>query len=412
MVAFNAFYQEWCFKPMRALDLIKRGAQEILTESDLLRKLGEDRALRIKAGFDPTAPDLHLGHTVLINKLRQFQDLGHHAMFLIGDFTGMIGDPTGKNTTRVALSREQVLENARSYETQIYKILDPERTEICFNSVWMTELGSAGLIELAAKHTVARMLERDDFHKRYESGQPIAIHEFLYPLAQGYDSVAMRADVELGGTDQKFNMLVGRQLQENYGQRPQVVLTMPILEGLDGVQKMSKSLGNYIGISEPPNEMFGKVMSISDDLMWRYFELLSLDTSLDELRRMRAQAQAGLANPRDFKERLGRELVARFHGAAAAGAAVDEFARRFRRGAMPEDMPSIDLRGDGTGLPLANLLKDAGLTRSTSEALRMVRQGAVRIDGERVEDAQRRIAVGTHCVFQVGKRRFARVNVL
>jgi len=333
-------------------------------------------------------------------------------MFLIGDFTGMIGDPTGKNTTRVALTRAQVLDNARSYEAQIYKILDPERTEICFNSVWMTELGSAGLIELAAKHTVARMLERDDFHKRYQSGQPIAIHEFLYPLAQGYDSVAMHADVELGGTDQKFNMLVGRQLQQSYGQQPQVVLTMPILEGLDGVHKMSKSLGNYIGIDEPPSEMFGKLMSISDDLMWRYFELLSLETSLDELQRMQSQARDGVANPRDFKARLGYELVARFHGVAAAGAARDEFERRFRRGAMPDDVPKVALHPPGDGLPLANLLKDAGLTQSTSEALRMVRQGAVRIDGERVEDEHLRIAVGADAVFQVGKRRFARVSVL
>ncbi len=314
---------------MNALDEIKRGCEEILLERELNERLAAGRALRIKAGFDPTAPDLHLGHTVLINKLRQFQDLGHHVMFLIGDFTGMIGDPSGKNVTRQPLSEEEIRENARTYEAQIYKILDPEKTEICFNSSWWTAMDAAGLIKLAAQHTVARMLERDDFNKRYKSGQAIAIHEFLYPLVQGYDSVAMKADVELGGTDQKFNLLVGRQLQEHFGQPPQVVLTMPILEGLDGVQKMSKSLGNTIGIDEPPREMFGKIMSLSDTLMWRYYELLSLDTSLQELTAMRANADAGEANPRDFKVRLGREIVARFLGAAGAEDGVCEFKHRF-----------------------------------------------------------------------------------
>ena len=303
---------------MNALDEIKRGCEEILLERELDERLAAGRSLRIKAGFDPTAPDLHLGHTVLINKLRQFQDLGHHVMFLIGDFTGMIGDPSGKNVTRQPLTEEEIRENARTYEAQIYKILDREKTEICFNSSWWTAMDAAGLIKLAAQHTVARMLERDDFSKRYKSGQAIAIHEFFYPLVQGYDSVAMKADVELGGTDQKFNLLVGRQLQEHFGQPPQVVLTMPILEGLDGVQKMSKSLGNTIGIDEPPRDMFGKIMSLSDTLMWRYYELLSLDTSLQELTAMRANGDAGEANPRDFKVHLGREIVARFHGAAAA----------------------------------------------------------------------------------------------
>ncbi len=396
---------------MNALDEIKRGSEEILVERELHERLAGGRPLRIKAGFDPTAPDLHLGHTVLINKLRQFQDLGHHAMFLIGDFTGMIGDPSGKNVTRQPLSEEEIRENARTYEAQIYKILDQEKTEICFNSNWWTPMNAAGLIKLAAQHTVARMLERDDFDKRYKSGQAIAIHEFLYPLVQGYDSVAMKADVELGGTDQKFNLLVGRQLQEHFGQPPQVVLTMPLLEGLDGVQKMSKSLGNTIGIDEPPREMFGKIMSLSDSLMWRYYELLSLDTSLQELTAMQARAADGEANPRDFKVRLGREIVTRFHGKAAAEDAVTEFQQRFKKGELPEDMPEREVSARGGRLPITNLLKEAALTRSTTEARRMIEQGAVRMDGERVEDLSLEIDAGTTGVFQVGKRRFARVTV-
>ena len=396
---------------MNALDEIKRGSQEILLESELRTRLATGRPLRVKAGFDPTAPDLHLGHTVLINKLRQFQDQGHHVMFLIGDFTGMIGDPTGKNVTRQSLSEEAIRENAATYEAQIYKILDPEKTEICFNSTWWKPMDAAALIKLAAQHTVARMLERDDFDKRYKSGQPIAIHEFLYPLVQGYDSVAMKADVELGGTDQKFNLLVGRQLQEHVGQPPQVVMTMPILEGLDGVQKMSKSLGNTIGIDEPARDMFGKIMSLSDPLMWRYYELLSLDTSLQELAAMREQADAGEANPRDFKVRLGREIVARFHDAGAAEDAVTEFQQRFKKGALPDDMPECQVSADGGRLPITNLLKEAALTRSTTEARRMIEQGAVRMDGERVEDLGMEVAAGTTGVFQVGKRRFARVTV-
>ncbi len=396
---------------MNALDEIKRGAEEILLERELVDRLATGRPLRVKAGFDPTAPDLHLGHTVLINKLRQFQDLGHHVMFLIGDFTGMIGDPSGKSATRQPLSEEAISDNARTYEAQIYKILDAQKTEICFNSSWWGPMDAAGLIKLAAQHTVARMLERDDFNKRYKSGQSIAIHEFLYPLVQGYDSVAMKADVELGGTDQKFNLLVGRQLQEHYGQPPQVVLTMPILEGLDGVQKMSKSLGNTIGIDEPPREMFGKIMSLSDTLMWRYYELLSLDTRLDELEAMQADAASGARNPRDFKVRLGREIVARFHGGAAAEDAVTEFEQRFRKGELPDDMPERKVSAPGGRLPIANLLKEVALTRSTTESRRMIEQGAVRMDGERVEDLGLEIDAGTTAVFQVGKRRFARVTV-
>jgi tyrosyl-tRNA synthetase len=392
-----------------ALDLIKRGAEEILIESDLLEKLKTGRSLRIKAGFDPTAPDLHLGHTVLINKLRQFQDLGHEVLFLIGDFTGMIGDPTGKSATRPPLTRDEVIENARTYEQQIFKILDPEKTLVMFNSSWMNDMSSAELIELAAKHTVARMLERDDFSKRYQSGQSISIHEFLYPLIQGYDSVAMKADVELGGTDQKFNLLVGRELQRHYGQAQQTVITMPILEGLDGVQKMSKSLNNYIGISETPDEMFGKLMSISDDLMWRYFELLSF-RPMNEIEGFKQEIANG-KNPRDIKFLLGEEIVARFHDAAAANQARENFIARFQQGAMPEDMPETTLAAPDGVLPIANLLKEAGLTSSTSEALRMIRQGAVKIDGEKVTDTKQQIASGTTHVFQVGKRRFARVSL-
>jgi len=393
-----------------ALEIITRGAQEILLEAQLVSKLKKGEALRIKAGFDPTAPDLHLGHTVLINKLRQFQDLGHEVLFLIGDFTGMIGDPTGKNVTRQPLTRDQVLENAKTYEQQIFKILDPEKTLVVFNSSWMSEMGAADLIQLAARHSVARMLERDDFSKRYASGQTIAIHEFLYPLIQGYDSVALKADVELGGTDQKFNLLVGRQLQEAYGQEPQVVITMPILEGLDGVQKMSKSLANYIGITDPPDEMFGKLMRISDDLMWRYLELLSF-RPLSDILSWRKEVEAGL-NPRDVKVRLAKELVARFHDTAAADKANENFVARFRHGAMPDDMPEKELSAGDGGLPIANLLKDAELVSSTSEALRMLKQGAVKIDGEKVSDRSLVIEAGGPHVYQVGKRRFARVTVV
>ena len=392
-----------------ALEQIKRGTEEILVEEELVERLREGKPLRVKAGFDPTAPDLHLGHTVLINKLRTFQDLGHEVLFLIGDFTGMIGDPTGKSATRPPLTRDEVIENARTYEQQIFKILDPEKTLVMFNSSWMNEMDSAGLIQLAAKYTVARMLERDDFAKRYQSGQPIAIHEFLYPLIQGYDSVAMKADVELGGTDQKFNLLVGRELQKHYGQKPQVVITVPILEGLDGVQKMSKSLGNYVGINEPPDEMFGKIMSISDDLMWRWFELLSF-RPMAEIEKLK-QAVAEGRNPRDVKFLLGEEIVARFHSPEAAQKARENFIARFQKGAMPEEMPELTLEAGEDGLPIANLLRDAGLTKSTSEALRMIRQGAVKIDGEKVSDPKLCLPAGETHVFQVGKRRFARVTL-
>jgi tyrosyl-tRNA synthetase len=387
---------------------LKRGSDEILVESELAERLESGKRLRIKAGFDPTAPDLHIGHTVLINKMRQFQSFGHEVVFLIGDFTGMIGDPTGKNATRPPLTRDEVIENARTYEEQIFKILDPEKTLVMFNSSWMGGMDAAGLIELAAKHTVARMLERDDFNKRYAQGQPIAIHEFLYPLVQGYDSVAMKADVELGGTDQKFNLLVGRQLQQAYGQPPQIVFTMPLLEGLDGVQKMSKSLGNYVGITDPPGEMFGKLMSVSDDLMWRYFELLSFRPTgkIDALREAVAEGK----NPRDVKFELAREIVARFHDAAAAEAAKSEFVSRFRDGAMPEDMEEVRLRSPDEGLGLADVLRQAQLTASNSEAFRMIAQGAVRVDGDRVEDRGARLGAGTY-VLQVGKRRFARVVI-
>lgn len=392
-----------------SLEHIKRGCEELLLETELVDKLKTGRALRIKAGFDPTAPDLHLGHTVLINKLRQFQDLGHEVLFLIGDFTGMIGDPTGKSATRPPLTRDEVIENARTYEQQIFKILDPEKTLVMFNSSWMSEMNAADLIQLAAKYTVARMLERDDFNKRYTSGQPIAIHEFLYPLIQGYDSVAMRADVELGGTDQKFNLLVGRELQKNYGQDPQVVLTMPILEGLDGVQKMSKSLNNYIGISEAPEEMFGKIMSISDDLMWRYFELLSFKPI--SVVASYKQAIGEGKNPRDVKFDLAEEIVSRFHGQSAGAKAKQAFIERFQKGEIPDEMPECTVNTSEGKVAIANLLKEAKLTASTSEALRMIKQGAVRIDGERVDDTNLNIAAGNTLVVQVGKRRFARVTV-
>ncbi len=393
-----------------ALAVIARGAAEILLESELAERLGCGRPLRVKAGFDPTAPDLHLGHTVLINEMRHFQELGHEVIFLIGDFTGMIGDPSGKSATRKPMTREELAENARTYEEQIFKILDPDRTTVEFNSRWMGAMDAADLIRLAARHTVARMLERDDFHKRYRSGQPIAIHEFLYPLVQGYDSVALAADVELGGTDQKFNLLVGRELQKAYGQPPQVVITVPLLEGLDGVQKMSKSLGNYVGITEPPEEMFGKLMSVSDELMWRYIELLSFEPQarVDEAR---ASVERGERNPRDVKAEFALEVVGRFHGHDAGERAAREFVARFREGAAPADMPQIRLPAASGALPLANLLKEAGLTASTSEAHRLVRQGAVRIDGERAEDSRSPIRAGAAHVFQVGKRRFARVEV-
>ncbi len=392
-----------------SLALIKRGADEILIESELVEKLKKNKPLRIKAGFDPTAPDLHLGHTVLINKLRQFQELGHEVLFLIGDFTGMIGDPTGKSATRPPLTRDDVIENARSYEQQIFKILDPEKTLVMFNSSWMNEMSPTDLIQLAAKHTVARMLERDDFSKRYKGGQPIAIHEFLYPLIQGYDSVAMRADVELGGTDQKFNLLVGRELQKHYGQEPQVVLTMPILEGLDGVQKMSKSLNNYIGIDEAPDDMFGKIMSISDELMWRYFELLSFLPEQD-IEKFKQDIEEGI-NPRDIKFVLAEEIVARFHSEAAATQARENFIARFQKGAMPDDIAEKTIAATDGKLAIAKLLKEAGLVSSTSEAFRMIKQGAVKIDGSKVEDRGLELEAGSSHVYQVGKRRFAKVTL-
>jgi tyrosyl-tRNA synthetase len=391
------------------LGLIRRGAEEILVEAELVDRLKEGRRLRVKAGFDPTAPDLHLGHTVLINKLRQFQELGHEVMFLIGDFTGMIGDPTGKNVTRKPLTREEVLENASTYEHQIYKILDPGKTTVLFNSQWMAEMNAADLVHVAAKYTVARMLEREDFNKRYNSSQPIAIHEFLYPLIQGYDSVAMKADVELGGTDQKFNLLVGRELQKHYGQKPQVIMTMPILEGLDGVQKMSKSLGNYIGISEPADEIFGKLMSISDELMWRYFNLLSF-RSMGEIEQLKSDVAKGL-NPRDVKFQLCQEIVTRFHDKGAAETAQVNFVARFQKGNLPDNMPEVVLDSEAGSLGIASVLKGAGLTGSTSEAFRMIQQGAVRIDGERVVDRDMTFQTGRTHVVQIGKRRFARITL-
>ncbi len=389
--------------------LLGRGSDEILLEDDLLERLKSGKPLRVKVGFDPTAPDLHLGHTVLINKMRQFQTLGHRVIFLIGDFTGLIGDPTGKNVTRKPLTQEVVLQNAETYKEQIFKILEPETTEIAFNSTWMTELGSAGLIQLAAQHTVARMLERDDFSKRYRNGQPIAIHEFLYPLVQGYDSVALKSDVELGGTDQKFNLLMGRELQKSYGQKPQVVLTMPLLEGLDGVNKMSKSLGNYIGITDAPDQMFGKLMSISDELMWRYFDLLSFKSN-EELAGLKQDVEAG-KNPRDVKFLLADEIITRFHSAGEASKAQAAFIARFQKGAIPDEMPEFELSAPEGDLGIANLLKEADLVNSTSDGMRMIRQGAVKIDGERIEDTRLRIQANTKHVYQVGKRRFARVRL-
>jgi tyrosyl-tRNA synthetase len=391
------------------LESIARGVVEVLVAAELRAKLARKRPLRVKAGFDPTAPDLHLGHTVLLNKLRQFQQLGHDVLFLIGDFTGMIGDPSGRSATRKPLTREEVQLNAETYSEQVFKILDRERTEVCFNSVWMNKMEAAGFIRLAAQHTVARMLERDDFEARYRSGQPIGIHEFLYPLVQGYDSVALRADVEVGGTDQKFNMLVGRQLQVAYGQEPQIVLTMPILEGLDGVQKMSKSLNNYVGIDDAPEEMFGKLMSISDELMWRYYDLLSFRSSA-EIEQLRLAVAEG-KNPRDVKFELGEELVARFHGGCAARHAREAFIARFQRGAMPQDMAAVTLAFSAEEVGIAYVLTAAKLTQSNAEALRMVRQGAVRIDGERVTDPKTLIAAGSTHIYQVGKRRFARISI-
>ncbi|MEL6870505.1 MAG: tyrosine--tRNA ligase [Pseudomonadota bacterium] len=384
-----------------------RGTDEVLPEGALAKRLELGKPLVIKAGFDPTAPDLHLGHTVLLNKMRQFQQFGHDVVFLIGDFTGLIGDPTGKNATRPPLSVDEINANADTYREQVFKILDPDRTRVEFNSTWMNDMGAEGMIRLAARHTVARMLERDDFSKRYAGGQPIAIHEFLYPLVQGYDSVALRADVELGGTDQKFNLLVGRQLQQDAGQEPQIVLTMPLLEGLDGVNKMSKSLGNYIGITDAPDDMFGKLMSVSDDLMWRYFELLSF-RGLAQINALRERIAEG-ANPRDIKFELAHEIVARFHSQAAAEKAQESFVARFRNNAIPDDLPTVSLQAPDGELGIAHVLKQAGLVASTSEAFRMIKQGAVRIDAQRVEDRAMALVVGADCVVQVGKRKFARI---
>jgi len=388
---------------------LSRGADEILPEGGLLDKLKLDRPLNIKVGFDPTAPDLHLGHTVLINKMRQFQEYGHNVVFLIGDFTGMIGDPSGRNATRPPLTPDEIAANAATYKEQVFKILDPETTIIDFNSRWLTELGSPGLIKLAARYTVARMLERDDFSKRFAAGQPISVHEFLYPLAQAYDSVALQTDVEMGGTDQKFNLLVGRHIQQQYGLEPQLVLTTPLLEGRDGVQKMSKSLGNYIGITEPAGEMFGKIMSISDELMWRYFELLSF-RPLPDIEGLKTAVGEG-RNPRDVKFELAEEIVERFHDKAAAEAARAEFISRFQKGAMPEEIEELSVASKDGALGIAHLLKEAGLVASTSEAFRMLKQGAVRIDGERVADRGRQIDAGSTHVYQVGKRKFAKVRV-
>ncbi|MCU7958504.1 MAG: tyrosine--tRNA ligase [gamma proteobacterium symbiont of Bathyaustriella thionipta] len=393
-----------------SMSVIERGVEEILTDESLQKKLEENRPLRIKAGFDPTAPDLHLGHTVLINKLRQFQELGHEVQFLIGDFTAMIGDPTGKSVTRPPLTRDDVLENAKTYEHQVFKILLPEKTTVLFNSSWMGAMSAADMVQLAAKHTVARMLERDDFSKRYRNGLSISIHEFLYPLVQGYDSVAMKSDIEIGGTDQKFNLLVGRQLQENYGQTPQVAITMPILEGLDGVQKMSKSLNNYIGITDAPDDMFGKLMSISDDLMWRYFELLSL-RPMAEIEAFREQARAG-ENPRDIKFLLGEELVGRFHGEEEGQKVRKRFIQRFQKGSLPDDMPEKTVQIPAQGIAIGHLLKELGMVSGTSEAFRLIKQSAVRINSERISDRALVINAPAELVVQVGKRKFVRANLV
>ncbi|MFN6261486.1 MAG: tyrosine--tRNA ligase [Chromatiaceae bacterium] len=395
----------------QALAEIKRGLEEILLEDELIEKLKQGKPLKVKAGFDPTAPDLHLGHTVLINKLRTFQQLGHEVIFLIGDFTGMIGDPTGKNVTRKPLTREDVLANAKTYQDQVFKILDPAKTRIAFNSEWMEKLGAAGMIKLAARQTVARMLERDDFKKRYANNQSIAIHEFLYPLVQGWDSVALEADIEMGGTDQRFNLLMGRELQKDEGQRPQTVLMVPLLEGLDGVQKMSKSLGNYIGITDSPTEMFGKVMSISDDLMWRYYDLLSF-RAIEDIAALKQQAVEG-RNPRDIKIELAKEIIARFHSDADAEAAHQDFIQRFSKNALPDEIPELTLTLEGDNLPIAQLLKEAGLVESTSEALRMIKQGAVKLNGDsKVEDSKLVFEKGSSTIFQVGKRKFAKVTLV
>jgi tyrosyl-tRNA synthetase len=393
----------------QAVETIRRGCEELIVEEELVSKLATGRRLRVKLGLDPTAPDLHLGHTVVINKLRHFQELGHQVQFLIGDFTGMIGDPTGKNQTRPPLSREQILANAESYRDQVFKILDPDQTQILFNSEWSDKLGAEGMIRLASRYTVARLLERDDFSKRFKGNQPIAVHELLYPLMQGYDSVAMKADVELGGTDQKFNLLVGRELQKDFGQEPQCIITMPLLEGLDGKEKMSKSLGNYVGIAEPPQEILGKLMSISDELMWRYIELLSFE-ALPTVRKWKEEVAAG-ANPRDVKVRFAKEIVARFHGPAAARSAEADFEQRFREGAIPGEMPELTLKAPQGGIPISHLLKQAGLTPSTSEAQRMIEQGGVKLDGERVSDKGLKLLPSRAVVVQVGKRKFARITI-
>jgi tyrosyl-tRNA synthetase len=389
------------------LEIIRRGAEEILIEEELIQRLKTGKPLRVKAGFDPTAPDLHLGHTVLLNKLRQFQELGHEVQFLIGDFTGMIGDPSGKNETRPPLTREQVEANAMTYRQQVFKVLDPDKTHVLFNSQWMDKLTAVDLIKLAASHTVARMLERDDFHKRYTGGHAIAIHEFLYPLLQGYDSVAMQSDIELGGTDQKFNLLMGRELQKHFGQPSQTVITLPLLPGLDGIKKMSKSLGNYIGIDEPPQEMFGKVMSISDETMWLYFTLISF-RSLDEIQGLRDQVAEGM-NPRDVKFLLAEEIVERFHGAGAGAQARENFIAQFQQGAVPEGVAEITLSAGKEGLSVTQIIKMAGLTPSTSEAVRMIQQGAVKMDNEKISDRYLILQAGHSFVLQVGKRRFAKV---
>ncbi|MBM3360768.1 MAG: tyrosine--tRNA ligase [Betaproteobacteria bacterium] len=393
----------------QALALIKRGAEEILIEEELLEKLKKGKPLRVKAGFDPTAPDLHLGHTVLLNKLRQFQDLGHHVLFLIGDFTGMIGDPTGKSATRPPLSQDEVKKNAESYAEQVFKILKRDQTEVVFNSTWLTDLGAAGMLKLAASHTVARMLERDDFSRRYKANQPIAIHEFLYPLLQGYDSVALKADVELGGTDQKFNLLMGRELQKQSGQSSQCVITMPLLEGLDGLQKMSKSLGNYIGINEAPEIIFAKIMSISDELMWRYIELLSFAT-LDEIQKCKANVKAG-QNPRDIKVTFAQEIVARFHSKKAATEALDNFQTR-AKGGIPENVPEVNIAIQTDTIGILQILKEAALVASTSEGMRLIEGGGIKIDGERLEDGKKMISKNSEFVAQVGKRKFAKIKVL
>jgi tyrosyl-tRNA synthetase len=394
---------------LQDLQVIRRGVDELIVEDDLRRKLAKGKPLRVKAGFDPTARDLHLGHTVVLNKMRQFQDLGHHVMFLIGDFTGMIGDPSGRNVTRPALTPEEIAANAETYKTQVFKVLDPDRTEIMFNSTWSEQLGASGMIKLAGKYTVARMLERDDFAKRYAEQRPISIHEFLYPLMQGYDSVAMKADVELGGTDQKFNLLVGRELQKDYGQEPQVIITMPLLEGINGVEKMSKSLDNYVGIHDEPYDMFSKLMSISDERMWRYIELLSF-ASLDTIAGWKSSVEGG-ANPRDVKVGFAQEIVARFHDQSAARAALEEFESRHRHGGVPQDLPEQVIEAPAEGIAIAQVLKSAGVCPSTSDALRMIEQGGVKVDGEKVSDKSLKLVAGSTYILQVGKRKFAKVTL-